>query len=84
MGRGEAVSREVGAGGSGDILAGLIGGLLAQSPGDPGLAACRGVVWHGRAADLLARRHGQVAVETGEILEHLGPALHPTPCQTLP
>jgi hydroxyethylthiazole kinase-like uncharacterized protein yjeF len=62
-------------GGSGDILAGLIGGLLAQSPGDPGLAACRGVVWHGRAADLLARRHGQVAIETSEILEQLGPAL---------
>lgn len=62
-------------GGSGDILAGLIGGLLAQAPGNPGLAACRGVVWHGRAADLLARRHGQVAIETSEILEQLGPAL---------
>jgi len=62
-------------GGSGDILAGLIGGLLAQSPGNPGLAACRGVVWHGRAADLLARSHGQVAIETSEILEQLGPAL---------
>jgi len=62
-------------GGSGDILAGLIGGLLAQSPAHPGLAACQGVVWHGRAADLLARSHGQVAVETSEILEQLGPAL---------
>jgi len=62
-------------GGSGDILAGLIGGLLAQSPDNPGLAACRGVVWHGRAADLLARSHGQVAIETSEILEQLGPAL---------
>lgn len=62
-------------GGSGDILAGLIGGLLAQEPANPGLAACRGVVWHGRAADLLARSRGQVAVETSEILEQLGPAL---------
>jgi hydroxyethylthiazole kinase-like uncharacterized protein yjeF len=62
-------------GGSGDILAGLIGGLLAQDPSNPGLAACRGVVWHGRAADLLARSHGQVAVETSEILEQLGPVL---------
>lgn len=62
-------------GGSGDILAGLIGGLLAQDPANPGLAACRGVVWHGRAADLLARSRGQVAVETSEILEQLGPAL---------
>lgn len=64
-------------GGSGDVLAGLIGGLLAQQPDDTLLAACRGVVWHGRAADLLARTHGQVAVELSEILQQLGPALHP-------
>ncbi|MFZ5495791.1 MAG: NAD(P)H-hydrate dehydratase [Verrucomicrobiota bacterium] len=62
-------------GGSGDILAGLIGGLLAQAPGDPLQAACRGTVWHGRAADLLARARGQVAVEISEIIEQLGPAL---------
>ena len=64
-------------GGSGDILAGLIGGLLAQKPNDLMLAACRGVVWHGRAADLLARARGQVAIEISEILEQLGPALIP-------
>lgn len=64
-------------GGSGDLLAGLIGGLLAQAPADPLLAACRGAVWHGRAADLLARARGQVSVEISEILERLGPALHP-------
>jgi len=63
-------------GGSGDVLAGLIGGLLAQQPADPLRAAMRGVVWHGRAADLLARAHGQVAVEISEILEQLGPGLH--------
>jgi hydroxyethylthiazole kinase-like uncharacterized protein yjeF len=62
-------------GGSGDILAGLISGLLAQKPDDPLLAACRGVVWHGRAADFLARARGQVAIEISEILEQLGPAL---------
>ena len=66
-------------GGSGDMLAGLVGGLLAQAPGDPLLAACRGVVWHGRAADLLARTHGQVSVETSQLLEQLGPALASTP-----
>jgi hydroxyethylthiazole kinase-like uncharacterized protein yjeF len=63
-------------GGSGDVLAGLIGGLLAQQPADPLLAAMRGVVWHGRAADLLARTHGQVAIEISQILEQLGPGLH--------
>jgi hydroxyethylthiazole kinase-like uncharacterized protein yjeF len=62
-------------GGSGDVLAGLISGLLAQQPADPLRAACQGVVWHGRAADLLARTRGQVAVEISEILEQLGPAL---------
>ena len=62
-------------GGSGDVLAGLVGGLLAQKSDDPLLAACRGVVWHGCAADLLARTHGQVAVETSQLLEQLGPAL---------
>jgi NAD(P)H-hydrate epimerase len=64
-------------GGSGDMLAGLIGGLLAQEPTDLLLAACRGVVWHGRAADLLARSHGQVAIEISQLLEQLGPALTP-------
>lgn len=58
-------------GGSGDVLAGLIGGLLAQGPRDPLLAAARGVVWHGLAADALARAHGQTAVQTTQLLEFL-------------
>ncbi|MBS0630992.1 MAG: NAD(P)H-hydrate dehydratase [Verrucomicrobia bacterium] len=62
-------------GGSGDLLAGLTGGLLAQTPGDPALAAARGVVWHGRAADLLARAHGAVAVNTTQLLDYLPAAL---------
>lgn len=65
-------------GGSGDILAGLIGGLLAQAPDDLLLAAARGVVWHGLAADLLARNQGQVAVQTTQLLDHLAPALRET------
>lgn len=63
-------------GGSGDLLAGLIGGLLAQAPDDLWLAAARGVVWHGLAADRLARDRGQVAVQTTQWLEYLRPALH--------
>ena len=62
-------------GGSGDVLAGLIGGLLAQAPGDPLLAAARGVVWHGLAADALARAHGQTAVQTTQVLDFLGAVL---------
>jgi NAD(P)H-hydrate epimerase len=66
-------------GGSGDLLAGLIGGLLAQTPHELPLAACRGVVWHGLAADLLARTHGQVAVHTTQLLDFLAPALRGLP-----
>lgn len=62
-------------GGSGDLLAGLTGGLLAQTPGDPLTAACRATVWHGMAADLLARSKGQAAVRTLQLLDFLSPAL---------
>lgn len=62
-------------GGSGDVLAGLTGGLLAQTPADPLGAASRGVVWHGLAADALARAQGQVAVHVTQLCDHLGPAL---------
>jgi NAD(P)H-hydrate epimerase len=58
-------------GGSGDLLAGLVGGLLAQAPSEPLLSACRGAVWHGMAADALARARGQTAVTSPELLEFL-------------
>ncbi len=66
-------------GGSGDLLAGLIGGLLAQTPADPLLAAARGVVWHGLAADGLARARGQVAVTVTQLLDFLPAALRESP-----
>ena len=62
-------------GGSGDLLAGLAGGLLAQTPAEPLLAACRAAVWHGMAADLLARDRGQAAVRVTQLLDFLAPAL---------
>jgi yjeF C-terminal region, hydroxyethylthiazole kinase-related len=58
-------------GGSGDLLAGLAGTLLAQTPGDPLGAAARAVVWHGRAADAVARVHGPTAVRTTQLLDFL-------------
>ncbi len=58
-------------GGSGDVLAGLIGGLLAHPSGEAILAAAQGVLWHGLAADALAREHGQVAVTTTQVLDYL-------------
>ena len=68
-------------GGSGDILAGLAGGLLAQTPAEPLLAACRAAMWHAVAADGLARAHGQTAVNILQLLDFLVPALRESaPC----
>ncbi len=44
-------------GGSGDVLAGLVAGLLAQGL-SPWQAACLGAYVHGLAADMLAARQG--------------------------
>jgi hydroxyethylthiazole kinase-like uncharacterized protein yjeF len=62
-------------GGSGDLLAGLAAGLLAQTPADPLLAACRAAAWHGMAADALARARGQTSVEVTQLLDFLAPVL---------
>ena len=62
-------------GGSGDLLAGLAGAMLAQAPADPLGAAARAVVWQGRAADALARAQGAQAVRTTQLLDFLAPAL---------
>lgn len=62
-------------GGSGDILAGLVGGLLAQSPEDAFSSACRAVCWQGLAASRLAHLQGAQAVITTDLLEHLAPVL---------
>jgi NAD(P)H-hydrate epimerase len=68
-------------GGSGDVLTGLAGGLLAQTPLEPLTAACRAAVWHGAAADLLARSRGQAPVRILDLHDFLAPALRgPAAC----
>lgn len=62
-------------GGSGDILGGLIGGLLAQDPQNPLESLCKATIWQGLAADVLAREQGQLAVSSTDILNYLGVAL---------
>jgi NAD(P)H-hydrate epimerase len=62
-------------GGSGDLLAGLIGGILAQNNACVPTAVARGVLLHGKAAQHLARTKGQVAVRTTELLDYLPVAL---------
>lgn len=71
-------------GGSGDLLAGMVGAQLAREVATatadveaPLRAAAQAVVWHGCAADLLARAHGQVAVSTTQLLDFLPAALRP-------
>jgi len=62
-------------GGSGDLLAGIIGTQLARTPDELLPAVCRGVAWHGRAADELARTYGAEAVRTTQLLDFLPAAL---------
>ncbi len=62
-------------GGTGDLLAGMIGGLLAQTPEEPFLAAARAQHWYGLAADALARECGHQAVTTTDLLPALTAAL---------
>ena len=58
-------------GGSGDLLAGLIGGMISQDHAGAQTSAARGIVLHGLAAQRLARAHGQVAVHTTLLLDYL-------------
>jgi hydroxyethylthiazole kinase-like uncharacterized protein yjeF len=66
-------------GGSGDLLAGMMAGLLASLPEEPVAVACRAVYWHGKAADTLATRSGQVAVRTTDLLDTYVKALMMSP-----
>ncbi|CAA6676724.1 MULTISPECIES: NAD(P)H-hydrate dehydratase [unclassified Lentimonas] len=58
-------------GGSGDVLAGLIGGMVAQDNASAQTSVARGMVLHGQAAQHLARELGQVMVHTTQLLEYL-------------
>ncbi len=62
-------------GGSGDLLSGIIGSLLAKGRGSLTDCTALGALWHGRAAETLARQHGQEAVTTSQVLDYLSFAL---------
>jgi ADP-dependent NAD(P)H-hydrate dehydratase / NAD(P)H-hydrate epimerase len=57
--------------GSGDVLTGIITGLLAQDY-EPSDAAILGVYLHGLAGDFAAEKVGQEALIAGDIIENLG------------
>jgi NAD(P)H-hydrate epimerase len=57
-------------GGMGDVLTGLIGGLLAQGL-PPGDAAALGVFLHGLAGDRLRERYGEAGLLATDLLREL-------------
>lgn len=76
----------MGTGGMGDVLSGVIAGLLAQGY-SPWNAACLGVYLHGLAADRLARTrpYGYTASEVARMLpEVIGHCTLSTPAQETP
>jgi len=60
----------LGSGGTGDVLAGIIGGLLAQGY-PPADAARLGVFLHGHAADRIAARRGMIGLLASDVIEEL-------------
>lgn len=60
-------------GGSGDVLTGLILGLLAQKY-HPKDACLLGVYLHGLAGDLAAKKNGMEAMVAGDIIRQIGKA----------
>lgn len=61
-------------GGSGDVLSGMILGLLGQGFGAKN-ACCWGVYLHGLAGDLAAEERGEYAMTAGDLLEFLPKAM---------
>ena len=66
--------------GSGDVLMGLITGLLTRTK-DPVLAAVVGVYIHGLAGDLAAAAISKPALTAGDIIQQIGPAIKNTNLQ---
>lgn len=66
----ETGSVALGTSGSGDVLAGIVGGLLARGA-EAAQAACWGQHLHGLAAQKLAPTHGRVGLLARELLDVL-------------
>ncbi|MGD0831136.1 MAG: NAD(P)H-hydrate dehydratase [Terracidiphilus sp.] len=61
-------------GGSGDMLTGLIAGLLAQHPAEPARAVEAAVYLHGLSADIAVRQTDEHTLLATDILRHLSQA----------
>jgi NAD(P)H-hydrate epimerase len=62
-------------GGTGDVLAGFIAGLLAQHPEKPRLAVAAAVWLHGRCGDLASAVHGDCSVLATDLFAYLPAAI---------
>lgn len=60
--------------GSGDVLTGVISGLIAQNY-QPDWSVVLGVYLHGLAGDLAAQEHGTYGMVASDIVDHLGKAI---------
>jgi hydroxyethylthiazole kinase-like uncharacterized protein yjeF len=58
--------------GSGDVLAGMIGGIVGQQRMNPLDAVCLGVYLHSLAGDFAAKRLGHRSMTASDIISHLG------------
>ncbi|MCO5141678.1 MAG: NAD(P)H-hydrate dehydratase [Oligoflexia bacterium] len=58
--------------GSGDVLAGMIGGLAGQSNINPKDAVCLGVYMHSLAGDKAAQKLGHRSMAASDLISHLG------------
>ncbi len=63
-------------GGSGDVLTGLLGGLLAQSPSQPFDMMQSATWWHAQAGILAACDRTELGVDAHTLTQFLIPALH--------
>ncbi len=60
--------------GTGDVLAGMIGGLLAQGL-SPLEAACAGAYLHGRAGEIAGEKYGLASVIASDVVECISRAI---------
>ncbi len=62
-------------GGTGDVLTGLLGGLLAQSAIAPLGATVAATAWHAQAGQLAAQERTVMGVDASTLIQYLIPAL---------
>jgi len=63
-------------GGTGDILSGMIGGLLAREPDMMSwMQAATAVYYHGRAGELAAQKFGEDAMLASDLADNIGAAI---------